>query len=496
MGLMDLITQLMGKQGGSPPGATPPYMPAPTSAGAQPPPQNAMSQPPMMPGIERPQGNGAQLQGTLKENGVDGILANQIGVPEREKAPAWIDQKWYKDSDKMSALFASLSNGLGNMTLRGNGGMRGMNNMLIQSGMQGVEDNKTMKYLAENNPEMFRVMANLPPNQRGDYMKLAMQYKFQDPKDQWAMIPTSENAKYGLPPDKPYRVNTTNGKVEAIGGGGTVVNNNTRERLPTPPAGYENVLDEDGNLISQRVIPGGPVEAEQAELAEKTANRGKTKANAASTVVSDIERSIELVENGNASNVFGDWYEGIPGVGPVMDVLEGATAVGLSKVPGGRTDANKALQLSESARSNIGIDSLQTMRENSPTGGALGQVPFQQQQRLEQLYGQLNPVQMSPEEYKFNANRVINLYSDIIYGNAADRERLVAEGKLSAQQNREIEKRYKPMTRDSSGRPFDISAPPPDFDLSPQQWMNADEDTRLRAWNRYERKQVPNWYEL
>lgn len=178
MGLMDLITQLMGKQGGSPPGATPPYMPAPTNAGAQPPPQNAMSQPPMMPGIERPQGNGAQLQGTLKENGVDGILANQIGVPEREKAPAWIDQKWYKDSDKMSALFASLSNGLGNMTLRGNGGMRDMNNMLIKSGMQGVEDNKTMKYLAENNPEMFKVMTRLPPNQRGDYMKLAMQSKF------------------------------------------------------------------------------------------------------------------------------------------------------------------------------------------------------------------------------------------------------------------------------------------------------------------------------
>jgi hypothetical protein len=323
-----------------------------------------------------------------------------------------------------------------------------------------------------------------------------MQSKFQDPKDQWAMIPTGENAKYGLPADKPYRVNMTNGKVEAIGGGGTVVNNNTRERLPTPPAGYENVLDADGNLIRQRAVPGGPVDVEREELAEKTANRGKTKANAASTVVADIERSVELVEDGNASNIFGDWYEGIPGVGPVMDVLEGATAVGLSKIPGGRTDANKALQLSESARSNIGIDSLNTMRENSPTGGALGQVPFAQQQRLESLYGQLNPVEMSPEEYKFNANRVINLYSDIIYGNAADRERLVAEGKLSAQQNREIEKRYKPMTRDSSGRPFDISTPPPDFDLSPQQWMNADEDTRLRAWNRYERKQVPNWYEL
>ena len=214
MGLMELITQLMGKQGGgSPPGATPPYMPQPTSAGGRPPPQNAMTQPPMMPGIERPQGNvpyqmgpptapmgppevagppkhllgdlgaGADRQpgpprDMLKENGVEGMLANQIGVPEREEAPAWIDQKWYKDKDRMGMMLAAASNGFGNMTLRGNSGMKGTNDMLMKVGMQGMEDNKTMKYLAENNPEMFKVMTKLPPNQRGDYMKLAMQSKF------------------------------------------------------------------------------------------------------------------------------------------------------------------------------------------------------------------------------------------------------------------------------------------------------------------------------
>jgi hypothetical protein len=114
----------------------------------------------------------------LQENGVTGMLVNQVGVPDREKAETWASVPWYKDSDKMSTMFAALSNGLGNMTLRGNRGMRDMNNMLMKTGMEKIEENKTMKYLAENNPEMFRVMTKIPPGQRGDYMKLAMESKF------------------------------------------------------------------------------------------------------------------------------------------------------------------------------------------------------------------------------------------------------------------------------------------------------------------------------
>jgi hypothetical protein len=114
----------------------------------------------------------------LQENGVTGMLVNQVGVPDREKAETWASVPWYKDSDKMSTMFAALSNGLGNMTLRGNSGLRGMNDMLMKTGMEKIEENKTMKYLAENNPEMFRVMTKIPPGQRGDYMKLAMQSKF------------------------------------------------------------------------------------------------------------------------------------------------------------------------------------------------------------------------------------------------------------------------------------------------------------------------------
>jgi len=203
MGLMDIIQELMDpNKGKTPPGATPPYLP--TSAGAQTPgpapaPGAMNAMPPMMPKIPRPQGNVPydmgppkslagdlgmgpnQLPGPPRAQGSDllePILPNQISVPQREKAESWIDMPWYKDKDRMGMMLAALSNGFGNMTLRGNQGIRGVNNMLIQKGMQGMEENKTMKYLAENNPEMFRVLTKIPPNQRGDFMKLAMQKKF------------------------------------------------------------------------------------------------------------------------------------------------------------------------------------------------------------------------------------------------------------------------------------------------------------------------------
>ena len=212
MGLMDIIQELMNpNQGKTPPGATPPYMP--TSAGAQTPGPVRSPVTPMMPGVPRPQGNvqpnmgpppaqpgpievagppkhllgdlGAgdeRLAGPPRdnaaENGLTGILANQIGVPDREKAETWSSVPWYKDKDRLGMMLAAASNGFGNMSMRGNQGMRGMNNMMIKNGMEKQEENKTMQYLAKNNPEMFKVMTKLPPGQRGEYLKLAMQKKF------------------------------------------------------------------------------------------------------------------------------------------------------------------------------------------------------------------------------------------------------------------------------------------------------------------------------
>ena len=203
MGLMELIGQLMNPNPGpTPPGATPPYMP--TSAGAQTPgpaPATGVANPvtPMMPGVPKPQGNVQpnmgppkslagdlglgpdQLQGPPRAQGselLEPVLPNQISVPQREKAETWVDMPWYKDKDRLGMMLAMAGNGFSGMSMRPNRGIQQMNNALFAKGAENIKQNKTMKYLAENNPEMFKVMAKLPPDQRGDYMKLAMQSKF------------------------------------------------------------------------------------------------------------------------------------------------------------------------------------------------------------------------------------------------------------------------------------------------------------------------------
>ena len=424
-------------------------------------------------------------------------LADEIEVPGREKR-GMAKKPFHKDNDRMAMMFSALSDGFGGMTLSGKSGMAAINKANYASGMEGVKQNKSMDYLIKNNPALAKKLMKISPQYRDQFMEKALTA---DPEDSYRPATAEEYAAYGIPVDgngnptsgKPFRVNSTTGKLEAIGGGGTTINN--AAAVGAPDKGYRNVYDEAGRLTHQEVIPGSPADQERIRLAEKGVNRGTQKGNAASTVVQDLERSIEKVTDGNASNIFGDAADGIPFLGDLVDVVEGATAVGLSKLPGGRTDASQALQLSESARSNIGIDSLQNMRENSPTGGALGQVPFQQQQRLEQLYGQLNPVEMQPEEYVYNANRVINLYSDLVYGNRAQRQQLVDQGIMSAKDFAEIESRYKPLTRDASGRPFDLTQPPPDFDAPAAAYQRATEDQKLRMWNLYEIDRFPKWYE-
>jgi hypothetical protein len=162
-----------------------------------------------------------------------------------------------------------------------------------------------------------------------------------------------------------------------------------------PPPGYRYTT---GGALEP--IPGGPV-AERNQLRDQKAQQRQTEVSrAAQTVVEDLGRAMEIIENSYTAS------------GPVM----GNTRF----IPG--TPSYQAKQLLESVKSNIGIDRLQAMRDSSPTGGALGQVPFQQQQRLEQLLGSLDLNQ--PEEMLLdNIKRVSNLYQDIIHGPGEGPER-------------------------------------------------------------------------
>lgn len=62
-------------------------------------------------------------------------------------------------------------------------------------------------------------------------------------------------------------------------------------------------------------------------------------------------------------------------------------------------------------KANIGFDKLQSMRENSPTGGALGQVSENENKLLQSVMGALEQSQ-SPDQFKFHLTRLIDILSD------------------------------------------------------------------------------------
>ena len=175
---------------------------------------------------------------------------------------------------------------------------------------------------------------------------------------------------------------------------------------PAPPQG-------DGSQIGKIIpIPGSPADLAAKALAKKKEGRQSQKERAGLTVIQDLRRALEIVRTAPSAT-------GIP-----------AEVTSDLPVIGKQTPAGEAKALIESALSNVGLDTLQTMRENSPTGGALGQVPIQQQKRLEQVLGSLDVGQRT-EVVEDNLKRVINIYMDIVYGTPDEIQKLVDKGEIS-----------------------------------------------------------------
>lgn len=193
-------------------------------------------------------------------------------------------------------------------------------------------------------------------------------------------------------------------------------------------------------------LPMSPKERrEQQELEKKRQGAQEQKVRAGTTVIQDIERAIQLVgENPNLTTGF---------------------ASGLKYVP--KTDAKAIYGFIESALSNVGLDTLQTMRENSPTGGALGQVPIQQQKRLEQVLGSLDMSQDSSIVMD-NLKRIKNIYMDIVYGNSEELTKALSEGKISQEDFDRYSYRY-PLSFDELGKPIPKENPQTIDDLTPEE---------------------------
>ena len=98
-----------------------------------------------------------------------------------------------------------------------------------------------------------------------------------------------------------------------------------------------------------------------------------------------------------------DWSTATGGVGSVL-TLGGALPI--------QTDRREMNNLLTTINANLGFDQLQTMRDNSPTGGALGQVSDMENRLLQAVNGALDPVM--GDQLKANLQTIKELYPQVM----------------------------------------------------------------------------------
>lgn len=118
-----------------------------------------------------------------------------------------------------------------------------------------------------------------------------------------------------------------------------------------------------------RAVESAKADVEREAAAPKRTAKAKFEIDRATRVESAIDRALGQAD-WNATGLMGGALSGIPG-----------------------TDAYNLARTVDEIKANIGFREIQTMRDNSPTGGALGQVAIQELQMLQATLGSLDQAQ-------------------------------------------------------------------------------------------------------
>lgn len=225
--------------------------------------------------------------------------------------------------------------------------------------------------------------------------------RMKGPEVQFRVLSPEEKKNLKLPENLPLQIGK-DGKITAIGGGGTTIN---MPEVGSIPAGWRVIRDEQGRVSSMEPIPGGPAEVAARTTAAKKAKEGQFTETSGGVVLEDIGRLKKKIEKA-----------------PFFDPVVGVTGYLASYIPG--TNRVDAESLRETIQANIGFDRLQQMREASPTGGALGQVSDRELSNLQAVMGNLSFSQSEDQLLK-NLDRLSSIYEGILkkaraYPNAAD----------------------------------------------------------------------------
>ena len=139
---------------------------------------------------------------------------------------------------------------------------------------------------------------------------------------------------------------------------------------------------------------------------EQSASSAKDAAKAAAEQVKAEARAASRASD--AQNVLGSISDAEDLVGFFSTGLVGQVLGNI-----GGTDAYDLQRAVDTVKANVGFDRLQRMREESKTGGALGQVAIQELQMLQAVIDSLDPAQ-SPEQLRKALSRVREQYQRAI----------------------------------------------------------------------------------
>ncbi|SLN74734.1 Spore cortex-lytic enzyme precursor [Roseivivax jejudonensis] len=275
------------------------------------------------------------------------------------------------------------------------------------------------------------------------------------PDPGYEMLSREEAASLGLPEGNYQR--SPDGKIMTIGGGGQTINVNTGNQNPVPGLsklgeGMTYLYDKDGNIrLDEQGRPmsapvaGTDSDIERQQNAEAEERKQAQQKLMLGTTLSSINLNIDEIENG-----------GLPVTGAFGDFRR--TNIGRALTGNAAVDfGNRTNQVTDSAA----FSEIQRMRDNSPTGGAVGQLTDGERQAIGNAVTALNN-STSAEEYLRAAKAYRKLALDLAYGEG--QWSLAEDGSVSAGGQEPTQAASEPQQQGDS----DI--PPPPEGYTQERW--------------------------
>lgn len=190
--------------------------------------------------------------------------------------------------------------------------------------------------------------------------------------------------------------------IAAAGRPNIRVGGGTTYEMGSIPQGFMAQYDELGRPLKMIPVPGGPADLERIEKEKKQeAQQAKTK-ETATLLSEEINRAKNILKEspylttGFFGNILKDWA--------------GSSAADFK-------------QLAETIGANIGFDYLNQMRQNSPTGAALGSVTERELSLLRSTAGSIEQSQ-SPAQLMENLDRLEKQFLEVVHGKDAAEQML------------------------------------------------------------------------